>query len=123
MGKNEKQQERENLVGKRLAFFHSFLRANFITQKSIPKEIMPFATVNTNVFKDDMRLSAAFRVLGHYGYTLLIYIEPKEGINEQVENDVKQACTAFGMDETYRVKNLLAQLIKTYTITENKKKR
>ena len=83
MGKNEKQQERENLVGKRLAFFLSFLRANFITQKSIPKEIMPFATVNTNVFKDDMRLSAAFRVHGYYGYTLLIYIEPKDALQAQ----------------------------------------
>jgi len=83
MGKNEKLQGRENFVGKRLAFFHSFLRANFITQQSIPKEIMPFATVNTNVAKDDMRLSSAFRVLGHYGYTLLIYIEPKDSLQAQ----------------------------------------
>ena len=49
-----------------------------------------------------------------------IFIEPKESVNEKIEEDVKTACKTFDMDETRNVKVLLSQLIKTYTITENK---
>ena len=45
----------------------------------------------------------------------LIYIEPKEDINTNLENDVLTASKAFGMDiETKDIKDLLASLIKTY---------
>ena len=45
----------------------------------------------------------------------LIYIEPKEDINTNLENDVLAASKAFGMDiETKDIKDLLASLIKTY---------
>ena len=45
----------------------------------------------------------------------LIYIEPKEDINTNLENDVLSASKAFGMDiETKDIKILLAELIKTY---------
>lgn len=49
-----------------------------------------------------------------------IFIEPKESVNEKIEEDIKTACKTFDMDETRNVKVLLSQLIKTYTITENK---
>ena len=44
-------------------------------------------------------------------------------VNEKVLEDVKIASQVFEMEETNDVKELLAQLIKTYTITENKKKK
>ena len=45
----------------------------------------------------------------------LIYIEPKEDINTNLENDVLSASKAFGIDEeTKDIKILLAELIKTY---------
>ena len=48
-----------------------------------------------------------------------IYIEKKEDINENIENDVVKASNAFDMEETGDIKELLASLIKTYKITEN----
>ena len=45
----------------------------------------------------------------------LIYIEHKESVNNNLENDVVAASKAFGMDiETSDIKKLLAELIKTY---------
>lgn len=45
----------------------------------------------------------------------LIYIEPKEDINTNLENDVLEASKAFGIDEeTKDIKILLAELVKTY---------
>ena len=51
-----------------------------------------------------------------------IFIEPQEMTNEKVLEDVKTVSQVFEMEETSDIKELLAQLIKTYTITENKKK-
>lgn len=50
-----------------------------------------------------------------------IFIEPQEGINERINEDVLEASKAFDMEETRDIKELVAKLIKTYTITENKK--
>ena len=45
----------------------------------------------------------------------LIYIEPKEDINTNLENDVLSASKAFGMDiETKDIKILLKSLVKNY---------
>lgn len=45
----------------------------------------------------------------------LIYVEDKEVINKNLEQDVLEASKAFGMDESIRdVKDLLHSLIKTY---------
>ena len=45
----------------------------------------------------------------------LIYIEHKESVNNNLEDDVVAASKAFGMDiETSDIKKLLAELIKTY---------
>ena len=45
-----------------------------------------------------------------------IFIEERESVNRNLENDVKEASRAFEMDETLDVKELLASLITTYTI-------
>ena len=45
-----------------------------------------------------------------------IYVEEKESINGNIENDVKESSKAFEMDETSDVKKLIASLIKTYSI-------
>ena len=45
-----------------------------------------------------------------------IYIEEKEKVNNSLEADVKSSSKAFDMEETGDVKELLASLIKTYTI-------
>ena len=52
-----------------------------------------------------------------------IFIEPRESANEKVLEDIEKASMAFGIDETPKdVKELLEQLISTYTIMENSKK-
>ena len=48
-----------------------------------------------------------------------IYIEEKEYINDNLENDVKEASKAFNMPETSDVKELLASLINTYQIDKS----
>lgn len=48
-----------------------------------------------------------------------IFIEEKENINENLENDVKEASKAFNMPETSDVKELLASLITTYQIDKS----
>lgn len=45
-----------------------------------------------------------------------IYVEQKEFVNNNLEFDVKESSRAFEMEETSDIKNLLASLIKTYTI-------
>lgn len=46
-----------------------------------------------------------------------IYVEEKEAINMNIDNDVEEACKAFGMDESTRdVKELLHKLIKSYQV-------
>ena len=45
-----------------------------------------------------------------------IFIEPKESVNPNIEKDVLEASKSFEMEETSDVKELLEQLIKTYTI-------
>jgi len=45
-----------------------------------------------------------------------IYIEEKESVNENIENDVIESSRAFDMEETKDVKELIASLIKTYKI-------
>lgn len=46
-----------------------------------------------------------------------IYVEEKEAINMNIDNDVEEACKAFGMDESVRdVKELLHKLIKSYQV-------
>ena len=45
-----------------------------------------------------------------------IYIEEKESVNKNLESDVRESSKAFDLDETSDVKQLLANLIKTYTI-------
>ena len=45
-----------------------------------------------------------------------IYVEERESINNNLESDVKESSKAFDMDETSDVKQLIASLIKTYTI-------
>lgn len=46
-----------------------------------------------------------------------IFVEEKEAINTNIDNDVKEACKAFGMDESIRdVKELLHKLIKSYQV-------
>ncbi len=45
-----------------------------------------------------------------------IYVEEKEAINNNLENDVVEASKAFEIDETNDVKQLLVKLIKTYKI-------
>ena len=47
-----------------------------------------------------------------------IYIEKKEKVNNNLENDVKESSKAFDMEETCDVKKLIASLIKTYKISE-----
>ena len=49
-----------------------------------------------------------------------IYIEPKESVNEKIEQDVATASQVFLMEETSDVKHLLAQLINTYKVDERK---
>lgn len=68
----------EKYQSKRLAFLYTFLRGNLISYRSIPKEVIPFATLSTNLQKDDIKLSQAMAIMRHYGYTLLIYIEPQD---------------------------------------------
>ena len=48
-----------------------------------------------------------------------IFIEEKENINENLENDVKEASKAFNMPETMDIKELLASLITTYQIDKS----
>lgn len=49
-----------------------------------------------------------------------IYIEEKEGINSNLEQDVLTASKAFSMEETKDVKELLHKLISTYSLGEKK---
>ena len=49
-----------------------------------------------------------------------IYVEPKESVNEKIEQDVTTASQVFSMEETSDVKHLLSQLINTYKIDEGK---
>ena len=49
-----------------------------------------------------------------------IYIEEKEAINESLENDVMTISKVFDMEETKDVKELLSQLITTYSEQGNK---
>ena len=43
-----------------------------------------------------------------------IYIEPVEKLNDHIESDVKLASSAFELDETKDIKELLAKLVDTY---------
>lgn len=52
-----------------------------------------------------------------------IFIEPKEQTRDNIPGDVETISKVFNMDETKDVKLLLSQIIDTYTITENKKKK
>ena len=45
-----------------------------------------------------------------------IFIEPKEDINENIENDVLEASKSFDMEQTRDVKKLVSSLVNTYTI-------
>ena len=45
-----------------------------------------------------------------------IYIEQKESVDENLEDDVKKASGAFSIEETKDVKELLSKLISTYEI-------
>ena len=65
---------------KRLSFLFSFLRSNFITIKSIPSKVINPGTLITCLSKDDMRLSQATNIIRHYGYTLKIFLEPKDPV-------------------------------------------
>lgn len=65
---------------KRLSFLFSFLRSNFITIKSIPSKVINPGTLITCLSKDDMRLSQATNIIRHYGYTIKIFLEPKDPI-------------------------------------------
>lgn len=65
---------------KRLSFLFSFLRSNFITIKSIPSKVINPGTLITCLSKDDMRLSQAAAIIRHYGYTLKIFLEPKDPV-------------------------------------------
>ena len=49
-----------------------------------------------------------------------IFIEEKEAINTNLENDIVSASKAFDIEETKDIKVLLSSLIKTYKIIENK---
>ena len=49
-----------------------------------------------------------------------IYIEQKETVYP-IENEIKTISKVFEMEETSEVKKLLSSIIKSYTITENKK--
>ena len=49
-----------------------------------------------------------------------IFIEPKETSKDSAVNDVETISKVFNMERTQDVKKLLAQVIDTYTITENK---
>ena len=51
-----------------------------------------------------------------------IFIEPSETVNNGIEEDIKTISTVFGLTEAYDVKQLLASIIDSYKITENKKK-
>ncbi len=51
-----------------------------------------------------------------------IFIEPRETLKDSVLKDIETISKVFNMDRTTDVKKLLAQVITTYTITENKKK-
>lgn len=82
-GKRQTKTTDERLSGKRLSFLYMFLKANFITLRSIPTEVIPYAALNTNMGKDDMRLSQAIRILNHYHYNLFIYLEPKDPYNAE----------------------------------------
>ena len=45
-----------------------------------------------------------------------IYIEKREEVNPNLEDDVKKASTAFNLESTSDVKELLSKLIKSYEI-------
>lgn len=68
----------ERLGEKRLSFLYAFLSANYISYRSIPREVIPYPTINTNLQKDDFKLSQVMRIINHYGHRLLIYLEPKD---------------------------------------------
>lgn len=68
----------ERLSEKRLSFLYAFLSANYISHRSIPREVIPYPTINTNLQKDDFKLSQVMRIINHYGHRLLIYLEPKD---------------------------------------------
>ena len=48
-----------------------------------------------------------------------IFVEKSTNINEQIEKDVEMAKTAFNIDDSKDVKQLLAKLVSTYKITNN----
>ena len=50
-----------------------------------------------------------------------IFIEPREVSEDTAISDVETISNVFNMERTSDVKQLLAQVISTYTITENKK--
>ena len=49
-----------------------------------------------------------------------IYVEPKEKLGEDVDNDLKEISGAFEMENASDVKSLLSHIIKTYHRPENK---
>ena len=46
-----------------------------------------------------------------------IFIEPREKANESIENDIVAVSKAFSMDETSDIKQLIANIVTTYTIS------
>ncbi len=50
-----------------------------------------------------------------------IFIEEKAKDNKDIEKDINEISKAFKMLDNFEIKQLLASIIKTYTITENKK--
>lgn len=77
-GKKQTKTSEERLITKRLGFLYTFLKGNFLTLKGIPREVIPFSTLNTNLDKDDMRLRQLFAIFDYYQYYFLIYLEPKD---------------------------------------------
>ena len=51
-----------------------------------------------------------------------IFIEANEEIDNKLDEDVQTISKVFDMDEAHDIKELLAKLISTYKITENKRK-
>lgn len=49
-----------------------------------------------------------------------IFVEPREIANEKIDEDIKVVSGAFDMDDIEDIKTLLAKIITTYSITENK---
>lgn len=62
---------------KRLDFFYAFLRSKLVALNALPAELISRSAMNTNSYKDDMRLSQIFRIIKYYGYSIFIYLEPK----------------------------------------------